>query len=129
MMKNLALLLFLFVSFAACEKAGTGGRANVIVGGIFEGTGTPGAIVYVKFNETTYNPNWVGGDLEDTINNFSEVEFGPLKRGDYYFYSVYTYVNDSGFVDTVKAGKYLRIETKPSDYHVVIDFSATNPFE
>ena len=128
MKKILLLILILFV-FGACEKAGTGGKAKVIVSGLYENSGTPGAVVYCKFGETTYNPSWVGGDLQDTINNFSEVEFGPLKRGDYYFYSMYTYVNDSGYVDTVMAGKYLRIETKPSDYHVVIDFSATNPFE
>jgi hypothetical protein len=128
-MKYLLLLSVFVFAFISCEKAGTGGKSTVIVHGIHDNIGTPGAIVYCKFNETSYNPNWTGGDLMDTINNFSEIEFGPLKRGDYYFYSEYTFVNDSGFVETVKGGKHIHLGTKPSAYHLTIDFSATNPFE
>lgn len=128
-MKYLLFIIGLAVVFTACEKAGTGGKATVIVHGIYENTGTPGAIVYCKFNEETYNPNWTGGDLQDTINNFSEIEFGPLKRGHYYFYSKYVFINDSGLVDSVMAGKHIYIENRPSAHHLTIDFSATNPFE
>lgn len=128
-MKNILAFLVLGIFFLACEKAGTGGKAHVIVHGIYENTGTPGAIVYCKFNEETYNPSWIGGDLQDTINNFSEIEFGPLKRGHYYFYSIYTFVNDSGNIDSVKAGKHIYLEDKPSYYHLTIDFSSVNPFE
>lgn len=128
-MKYLVILFALTISFVSCEKAGEGGKSTVIVHGMFENTGTPGAIVYVKFNETAYSPIWSGGDIQDTIDNFSEVEFGPLKRGDYYFYSIYTYVNDSGYVDTIRGGKHIYLGTKPSAYHLTIDFSATNPFE
>lgn len=128
-MKNILLIFLLALFFLSCEKAGEGGKSYVVVHGIYENTGTPGAVVYCKFNEESYNPNWVGGDIQDTINNFSEIEFGPLRRGHYYFYSVYTFVNDSGLVDSVKAGKHIYLGTKPSYYHLTIDFSATNPFE
>ncbi len=128
-MRQILLLLGLFILTIACEKAGEGGKATVIVHGIYENTGTPGAIVYCKFNEETYNPAWVGGDIQDTINNYSEIEFGPLKRGHYYFYSIYHFVNDSGQMDSVMAGKHIYLENKPSAHHLTIDFSANNPFE
>lgn len=128
-MRNIFLALSAIIIFGACEKAGTGGKASVVVHGIYENTGTPGAVVYCVFNAESYVPGWVGGDLQDTINDYSEVEFGSLKRGHYYFYATYHFVNDSGMVDSVMAGKHIYIENKPSAHHLTLDFSATNPIE
>lgn len=118
-------ILIILVLFYSCKKeAGYTGKAMVHVHVINGAVSVGNAQVKVKFNANSF-PG-ASAPYEDTkLTDYTgKVDFENLSRGEYYFYSYFA--DTSGAV--YEGGSYLRINNKPGETHIVIDFSEADPF-
>lgn len=127
MEKNKILLSFIIIIiglFSCKKEASYGGKAIVHVHVIDGQISVPTAVVKMKFNANSF-PG-AGAPYEDSkpVDYKGQVDFTGLSRGEYYFYAFYT--DTSAIVH--EGGIYLRINNKPGETHVVIDFSESDPF-
>ncbi len=126
MKKFLSILVLLPALFLfSCEKTpGTGGKAIINVH-IIDGKMNVGYTeIKIKYGANSYPGENAAYDNTITGDEYGKNKFDGLKRGDYYIYSSYT--------DTLgvlhEGGAYVKINNKPGEQHIVVDFGEADPF-
>lgn len=118
------LALFVFV---CCHKAGMGGKAEVSVFVKHHGRLIPGALVYVKYNESEFP----GGAADDydvvracgvTGEANGHTHINNLKHGHYYFYST---AFDSSISERVSGGLPLHIKYAQRKSEIMLEIPVT----
>lgn len=99
------------ISFNACCKGGSGGKADITVSPYHHSKPIPGATVYVKYNATELpgtSPSNFDANYTATANSLP-IKCSDLKCGNYYLYVV---GYDSSIMQTVKGGIGVKIKYK-----------------
>jgi hypothetical protein len=110
---------------ASCTKTpGPGGKAIINVH-VIDGTNNiPYTEIKIKYGATSFPgltaiyDNTIIGDIN------GKNSFEGLQRGDYYIYT--SYLDTSGLLR--EGGAYVKINNKPGEQHIVVDFGEENPF-
>lgn len=124
-MRNLVFILLTVFVISSCEKApGTGGKAKINVHIVDGNSNVGGTEIHIKYGATSY-PGQSSTFDDVVVGDYTgKASFKELKRGDYYIYSSYT--NDLG--ELREGGAYIKINNKPGEQHIVIDFDQEDPF-
>lgn len=124
-MKNILIVLLSVFILSSCEKApGTGGKAMINVHIVDGNSNVGNTEIKIKYGASSYpGPTATYDDM--LIGDYTgKNSFEGLKRGDYYIYSSYT--NTLG--EFREGGAYVKINNKPGEQHIVIDFDQEDPF-
>jgi hypothetical protein len=109
-MKKILVVATLAVGFASCQKAGTGGDAQISYMVKHHDMHIPNATVYIKFNADEFpGDNISEYDLSDQSDSEGHGHFESLKKGKYYLYAV---GYDSSVAQPVVGGVAIKIAKK-----------------
>lgn len=120
-MRSILPILLIVIMLASCEKAGTGGKAQLNVHVMRKSTETavPEATVYIKYNANEFPGDSPGNyDASVTTDKAGYVEFNGLRRGNYYLYA--TSLDTATGIET-SGGIYFDIENKTGERDIVIE--------
>lgn len=120
-MRLILSFLLIVIAFASCNKAGTGGKAQLNVHVMRKKTETavPKATVYIKYDANEYPGDSPGNyDASVTTDNGGYVEFPGLRRGNYYLYATSL---DTATGIVTSGGIHFDIENKIGERDIVIE--------
>lgn len=124
-MKKIITLLAVVMFITSCQKTpGTGGKAIINVH-VVDGNSNVGYTdIQIKYGASSYPGENATYDAKIVGDNNGKNKFTNLKRGDYYVYSSYT----DSLGNIKEGGAYVKINNKPGEQHIVIDFGEADPF-
>lgn len=86
-MKTFFLTLILSLTFTACHKEGTGGKAMLHGAVLYNGVAIPNATVSIWYGKTSVADPANGYDDQEKTDAKGKFEFHDLWKGDYYLYA------------------------------------------
>ena len=120
-MKFLLYLSLLSLFVASCTRAGEGGSAILTVNVFVDTTGNlcTDCEVYIYYGDSSYqSTNKYSYDDEGITNIYGQYSFSRLRRGEY---SIYAWVIDPLFGDTVSGRIGESIEDSETERHLTIN--------
>ncbi len=117
---NGLFILLLLVPFISCEKAGTGGKAQINITVQNNGSLVPFALVKVRYGANAFPGSNANYNNEIEADHTGLAVFENLRKGDYYFYAT---APDSLGTGILEGGEYFKIQNRIGETHVVIDLA------